>query len=77
MGGSQDTNTVEADAAAALTPAGGPGTVRTTDVAVEIGEIIQCMLFSAKCGKSNRTGIAISIVLSISRQILATTNKPV
>lgn len=27
-GGSQDTNTTELDAAAALTPAGGPGTVR-------------------------------------------------
>lgn len=27
-GGSQDTNTTEFDAAAALTPAGGPGTVR-------------------------------------------------
>lgn len=27
-GGSQETNTTELDAAAALTPAGGPGTVR-------------------------------------------------
>lgn len=44
MGGSQDTNTVEADAAAALTPAGGPGTIRTTYAAVEVAEIIQCIL---------------------------------
>lgn len=30
VGGSQDTNTTESDAAAAFTPAGGPGTGRTT-----------------------------------------------
>lgn len=36
-GGSQDTKTVEAEAAAALTPAGGPGTGKTRFVRVVQG----------------------------------------
>lgn len=38
-GGSQETNTTEFDAAAALTPAGGPGTVRERINLLQIRDI--------------------------------------
>lgn len=43
MGGSQDTKTVEAEAEAALTPAGGPGTERPKRTVVNVGKINQCI----------------------------------
>lgn len=47
MGGSHDTNTVEAEDAAALTPAGGPGTTRISCLVIKAGKskqsIEQCL----------------------------------